>query len=82
VLLDEPGEHLDVEMADRVTSAALRATADRTVLLVTHRMAHTLQVDEVVVVDDGHVAERGSPDAVGGWYRDALWREAGRTTAH
>lgn len=77
VLLDEPGEHLDVEMADRVTSAALRATAGRTVLLVTHRMAHTRQVDEIVVLKDGRVTGRGTAEELGGWYADAAAREAG-----
>lgn len=77
VLLDEPGEHLDVDMADRVTSAALRATAGRTVLLVTHRMAHTRQVDEVVVLEDGKVTGRGAAEGLGGWYADAVARESG-----
>lgn len=67
VLLDEPGEHLDAEMADRVTAAALHATAGRTVLLVTHRMAHTGACDEVVVLSAGAVAERGAPASLGGW---------------
>jgi ATP-binding cassette subfamily C protein CydCD len=76
-LLDEPGEHLDVAAADRVTRAALEAVAGRTVLLVTHRMSHTQQCDEVVVLDDSRVVARGAPGELGGWYADALAREQG-----
>ncbi len=77
VLLDEPGEHLDAEMADRVTAAALSATTERTVLLVTHRMAHTDDCDEVVVLSQGRVLQRGAPSQLDGWYADAVARERG-----
>jgi ATP-binding cassette subfamily C protein CydCD len=77
VVLDEPGEHLDPAMADRVTAAAMRATEDRAVLLITHRMAHTGACDEVVVLRDGRVEQRGAPEVLSGWYADAVARERG-----
>ncbi len=80
IILDEPGEHLDPVMADAVTAAALDTTAGRSVVLITHRMAHTGRCDEVLVVDDGHLVGRGSPAelrAAGGWYADATAREEG-----
>ena len=80
VVLDEPGEHLDAQMADQVTRAALTATAGRSVLLITHRMTHTEQCDEVVVLSEGAVLQRGAPGQLGGWYAAALAREHGETT--
>ena len=80
VVLDEPGEHLDPGMADQVTAAALSSTAGRSVVLITHRMAHTGDCDEVVVLSQGRVAQRGTPDelrAAGGWYAEAAAREEG-----
>lgn len=80
VVLDEPGEHLDPEMADQVTAAALSSTRGRSVVLITHRMAHTEDCDEVVVLSQGHVVQRGAPEqlrAVDGWYAEAAAREAG-----
>jgi len=77
VVLDEPGEHLDPALADRVTEAALAATGDRSVVLVTHRMAHTGACDEVLVLIDGRVAQRGSPGELAGWYAEAVARERG-----
>jgi ATP-binding cassette subfamily C protein CydCD len=80
VVLDEPGEHLDPGMADQVTSAALSSTAGRSVVLITHRMAHTGDCDEVVVLSQGRVAQRGTPAelrAAEGWYAEAAAREEG-----
>jgi thiol reductant ABC exporter CydC subunit len=77
VVLDEPGEHLDPLMADQVTAAALAATAGRSVVLITHRMAHTDACAEVVVLAGGRVTERGAPAELGGWYAEAVARERG-----
>jgi ABC-type multidrug transport system fused ATPase/permease subunit len=80
VVLDEPGEHLDPDMADQVTAAALNSTAGRSVVLVTHRMAHTGACDEVLVLSQGRIVQRGTPGelrGVGGWYAEAADREAG-----
>jgi thiol reductant ABC exporter CydC subunit len=60
LVLDEPGDHLDTETADRLTADLLAATAGRSTLLVTHRLAGLTEVDEVVVLDAGRVVERGS----------------------
>ncbi len=80
VVLDEPGEHLDPDMADQVTAAALSSTAGRSVVLITHRMAHTGDCDEVVVLSQGTVVQRGTPEelrAAEGWYAEAAAREEG-----
>ncbi|GGU94871.1 hypothetical protein GCM10010182_08880 [Actinomadura cremea] len=65
LLLDEPAEHLDTGTADALTADLLEATelaADqgRTTLLVTHRLAGLDAVDEIVVLDRGRVADRGT----------------------
>ncbi|GJF29371.1 ABC transporter [Kitasatospora sp. NE20-6] len=61
LVLDEPAEHLDLPTADALTADLLAATAGRTTLLVTHRLAglDDSTVDEVIVLDGGRVAERG-----------------------
>jgi ABC-type multidrug transport system fused ATPase/permease subunit len=80
VVLDEPGEHLDPAMADQVTRTALAATQGRSVLLITHRMAHTGDCDEVVVLNEGRVVARGTPATLGGWYAEAVARERGEAS--
>ena len=75
LLLDEPGEHLDLETADALTADLLDVTRGRTTLLITHRLTGLEAVDEIVVLDAGRVAERGTHDellAAGGRYA-ALW---------
>jgi ABC-type transport system involved in cytochrome bd biosynthesis fused ATPase/permease subunit len=58
VVLDEPGEHLDVETADALMTDLLSATEGRTTLVITHRASGLDDVDEIVVLDRGRIAER------------------------
>jgi thiol reductant ABC exporter CydC subunit len=75
LVLDEPTANLDAAMADALVDDFLAATAGRTTLLITHRLARLEAVDEVVVLDGGRVRERGTHAGLlqaGGRYR-ALW---------
>ncbi|MFB4263931.1 thiol reductant ABC exporter subunit CydC [Nonomuraea sp. GTA35] len=75
LLLDEPAEALDEETADRLMADLLDVTRDRTTLLVTHRLKGLESVDEIVVLEEGRVVQRGRHDelvSVPGYYRD-LW---------
>ncbi|GAB7181829.1 thiol reductant ABC exporter subunit CydD [Kitasatospora sp. Ki12] len=61
LVLDEPAEHLDLPTADALTADLLAATAGRSTVLITHRLAGLgdATVDEVLVLDGGRVVERG-----------------------
>ncbi|MCT9933393.1 thiol reductant ABC exporter subunit CydC [Planotetraspora sp. A-T 1434] len=81
LLLDEPAEALDEETADLLMADLLDATRGRTTLLVTHRLRGLEQVDEIVVLENGRVAQRGTHAellAVPGYYRD-LWESEAMT---
>ncbi|MGW4667710.1 thiol reductant ABC exporter subunit CydC [Streptosporangium sandarakinum] len=76
LLLDEPAEALDTETAEALMADLLDATRGRTTLLVTHRLHGLEQVDEIVVLENGRVTQRGTHDelvGVPGYYGD-LWR--------
>lgn len=60
LVLDEPAEHLDLPTADALTADLVAATEGRTTLLITHRLAGLDAVDEVIVLDGGRVAQRGT----------------------
>jgi thiol reductant ABC exporter CydC subunit len=60
LVLDEPGEHLDVATADAIVADLLAVADDRGVLLITHRLASLAEVDEVLVLERGEVRERGT----------------------
>ena len=78
LILDEPGEHLDPPAADALTADLLALTEGRSTLLITHRLAGLERVDEIVVLEEGRVVERGSHiDLVmaGGHYAGLWWDE-------
>ena len=60
LVLDEPAAHLDPGNRRALTADLLAATAGRTTLLITHDLDGLDQVDEIVVLDHGRVAERGT----------------------
>lgn len=60
LVLDEPTAHLDPDSRRTLTADLLAATAGRTTLLITHDLDGLDQVDEIVVLDHGRVAERGT----------------------
>ena len=71
LLLDEPTEHLDDDTADAMTADILAATRDRSLILVTHRLTGLEAFDEILVMDDGAVVERGGYTelvAAGGYF--------------
>ncbi|MFF4899417.1 thiol reductant ABC exporter subunit CydD [Streptomyces sp. NPDC001068] len=79
LVLDEPAEHLDLPAADALTADLLAATEGRTTVLITHRLAGLAAVDEVVVLDQGRVVQRGpyaELAAVAGPLRTMAEREA------
>ena len=62
VLLDEATASLDVENETKVQSALSSLLANKTVLVIAHRMRTVEAADKIVVLDDGRVAECGSPE--------------------
>jgi len=76
LVLDEPTAHLDPANRRALTVDLLAATAGRATLLITHELDGLDAVDEIVVLDHGRVAERGTHaelvQAGGVYYR--LWQ--------
>jgi ATP-binding cassette, subfamily C, bacterial CydC len=62
LILDEPTAHLDPEARAALTADLLDATRGRATLLITHELRGLDQVDEIVVLEAGRVAGRGSHD--------------------
>ncbi|MDJ0384748.1 thiol reductant ABC exporter subunit CydC [Streptomyces sp. G-G2] len=60
LVLDEPTESLAPRDADAVLAAALDGRPDQAVLLISHRTIGLDAVDEVVVLDEGRVIQRGT----------------------
>jgi subfamily B ATP-binding cassette protein MsbA len=60
LILDEATSALDTESERAIQSALDELQKDKTVLVIAHRLSTIEQADEILVVDDGHIVERGA----------------------
>jgi ATP-binding cassette, subfamily B, bacterial len=73
VVLDEATAHLDSESEAAIQRALRTALADRTSLVIAHRLSTVRDADQILVVDDGRIVERGRHEellAAGGAYAE------------
>ncbi|TVQ97878.1 MAG: ABC transporter ATP-binding protein/permease [Deltaproteobacteria bacterium] len=76
LLLDEATSSLDTKTEQAVTRALAEVTRGVTSLVIAHRLSTVVDADEIVVLEDGAVVERGTHAqllALGGRYAE-LWR--------
>ncbi|MCY9851232.1 lipid A ABC transporter ATP-binding protein/permease MsbA [Vibrio mediterranei] len=59
LILDEATSALDTESERAIQSALDELQKDKTVLVIAHRLSTIEEADEILVVDDGEIIERG-----------------------
>ena len=72
LILDEATSNLDPESESLVQEAIERLLADRTVMVIAHRLSTVARADRIVVLENGGVVEEGTHDdlvAAGGVYQ-------------
>ncbi|MDR2038857.1 MAG: ABC transporter ATP-binding protein/permease [Bacteroidales bacterium] len=62
VLLDEATASLDVENETKIQAGISELVRNKTVLIIAHRMRTVANADKIVVLDNGSVAEAGTPE--------------------
>jgi ATP-binding cassette, subfamily B, heavy metal transporter len=75
LIFDEATSALDSKSEKAIQAELDRIAADRTTLVIAHRLSTVVDADEILVLDQGRVVERGRHDdllARGGAYA-AMW---------
>jgi ATP-binding cassette, subfamily B, bacterial IrtA/YbtP len=75
VVLDEATAYADPENEGKILEGLARLIQNKTVLIIAHRLSTITQADQILVVDEGQIVERGThPELVAaqGLYRN-MW---------
>lgn len=60
ILLDEPTSALDSISEEKIAEALHRLFEKRTVIIIAHRLQTVKEADDIIVVEDGQIIERGT----------------------
>ena len=60
VILDEATANVDPENEDRLQAAIRALTKDKTVIMIAHRLKTVRSADQILVIDQGRIVERGT----------------------
>jgi ATP-binding cassette subfamily B protein len=83
LILDEATSALDTRTEREIQAELKRLGENRTVLMIAHRLSTVVDADEIVVLDQGRVAERGTHASLlarGGRYAE-MWARQEREEA-
>jgi ATP-binding cassette subfamily B protein len=78
LILDEATSHLDSESEALIQHALEQVMVGRTSLVIAHRLSTILAADQILVIDQGRIVQRGTHDQLleaGGLYRDLYARQ-------
>jgi ATP-binding cassette subfamily B protein len=78
VILDEATAHLDSESEAAIQRALETALAGRTSIVIAHRLSTVLKADEILVVQNGRIVQRGTHSTLlvePGIYTELYWRQ-------
>lgn len=77
VLLDEATSALDTQTERNIQSALSRVCVNKTTLIIAHRLSTIIHADEILVLKEGEIVERGRHEQLldeGGMYAD-MWNQ-------
>ena len=82
MLFDEATSALDTHTEREIQESLRDVSMNRTTLVIAHRLSTVVDSDEIIVLDDGRIVERGRHDELlsrGGAYA-AMWRKQQEST--
>ena len=83
LILDEATSALDTRTEQDIQAALRDVARNRTTLVIAHRLSTVVEADEIIVLQEGAIAERGTHGALiaaGGLYAD-MWRRQSEAMA-
>ena len=63
-ILDEATSDVDPETEEQISAALERLRRGRTCFLIAHRLATVRTADRILVLQDGRIAEQGTPEEI------------------
>jgi ATP-binding cassette subfamily B protein len=78
VILDEATAHLDSENEELVQTALSQALSGRTSIVIAHRLSTVMNADQILVLENGLIRERGKHEELvqaGGLYSELFARQ-------
>lgn len=64
MLLDEATSALDTQTERNIQAALAKVCANRTTIIVAHRLSTIIHADEILVLKEGEIVERGRHEAL------------------
>jgi ATP-binding cassette subfamily B protein len=84
LVLDEATSALDSRTEQAIQDTLDKVAESRTTIMIAHRLSTNVNADQILVLDDGRVAERGTHEdllELGGLYADLWYRQAAEQIA-
>ena len=84
LVLDEATSALDSRTEQAIQETLAKVAESRTTIMIAHRLSTIVDADQIVVLDDGRVAERWTHEELlerGGLYADLWYRQAAERLA-
>lgn len=73
LILDDALSAVDAKTEEAILSALKKERSDQTTIIAAHRISSVMHAEEVIVIDDGEIVERGNHSELiqlNGWYKE------------
>lgn len=78
LILDDALSAVDAETETQILENLRAERQDKTTIISAHRLSSVMNADEILVINDGKITERGTHDELmqrGGWYKEMFERQ-------